>query len=68
MAGAIFLSSIFINVVDPSPETKLSSDEDVPPPPQPVSAIAHAIRSANFFITYFRAGGDVLALNRSILR
>jgi hypothetical protein len=57
-----------MNVVDPSPETKLSSAEDVPPPPHPVSAIANAIRSAIFFITYFQAKGDVLALNMLTLK
>ena len=57
-----------MNVTEPSPETKLSSAEDVPPPLHPLSAIANPMMSANFFITVFQAIGDVLARNKLTLK
>ena len=50
-------------VVEPSPETKLSSALELPPPPHAVNANARTINAANFFITSSRVTGDEQALN-----
>ena len=61
-------SEILINVVDPSPDTKLSSEVEVPPPPHAVNANASTINVANFFITSSLAISDEQALNMKDLR
>jgi ABC-type transport system involved in cytochrome c biogenesis permease subunit len=63
IAGAIFRSEILIKVVEPSPETKLSSDVELPPPPHAVNTNASTINVATFFITSSLAISVEQALN-----
>ena len=52
-----------MNVVDPSPDTKLSSEVELPPPPHAVNANVSTMNAANFFITSFLAIGGRQAQN-----
>ena len=64
IAGAILRSETLMYVVEPSPDTKLSSALELPPPPHAVNTNASTTKAVSFFITSSLAASDVQVRNK----